>query len=103
VGGFNLGVGDQIAFLTANSGVSGTFGTVENDFVTGNIVNGEVFYLPNAVILASTQASVQEQMSPGEFTSIFVAANTVAYLRALIWRSEWATFTRAATASTRRV
>ena len=58
VGGFNLSPGDQVTFLTANNGVSGTFGTVQNDFVaTGTVVKGEVRYLPNSVVLEATQGS----------------------------------------------
>ena len=58
VGGFNLSPGDQVTFLTANNGVSGTFDTVQNDFVaTGTAVQGEVVYLPNSVVLEATQGS----------------------------------------------
>jgi autotransporter-associated beta strand protein len=57
VGGFQLHVGDRISFLTAAGGVSGTFGTVENGFGTGTIVNAQVIYLPTAVLLAGTQGS----------------------------------------------
>ena len=61
VGGFNLSVGDQITFLTANNGVSGTFGNVENDFLTtGSIVVFDVVYLPNGVVLEGTQGSFAE-------------------------------------------
>ena len=66
VGGFNLRVGDQITFLTANNGVSGTFGNIENDFLaTGSIVVFDVVYLPNGVVLEGTQGSF------AEFASIF--------------------------------
>jgi outer membrane autotransporter protein len=61
VGAFNLSVGDQITFLTASSGVSGTFGNVENDFLaTGSIVVFDVIYLPNGVVLEGTQGSFAE-------------------------------------------
>ena len=61
VGGFNLRLGDQITFLTATSGVSGTFGNVENDFLaTGSIVVFDVVYLPNAIVLKGTQGSFAE-------------------------------------------
>ena len=61
VGGFTLSAGDQITFLTASNGVSGTFDNVENDFlVTGSIVVFEVVYLPNAVVLEGTQGSFAE-------------------------------------------
>ena len=61
VGDFNLSVGDQITFLTASSGVSGTFGNVENDFlVTGSIVVFDIVYLPNGIVLEGTQGSFAE-------------------------------------------
>ena len=61
VGDFNLSVGDQITFLTASSGVSGTFGNVENDFLaTGSIVVFDIVYLPNGVVLEGTQGSFAE-------------------------------------------
>ena len=61
VGGFNLRPRDQITFLTATSGVSGTFGNVENDFLaTGFIVVFDVVYLPNAIVLKGTQGSFAE-------------------------------------------
>jgi autotransporter-associated beta strand protein len=60
VGGLNLSLGDQITFLTASS-VSGTFDTVENDFLaTGFIVVFDVVYLPNRVVLEGTQGSFAE-------------------------------------------
>ena len=61
VGSFNLSVGDQITFLTASGGVSGTFGNVENDFLsTGSIVVFDVVFLPNAIVLEGTQGSFAE-------------------------------------------
>ena len=61
VGGFNLRLGDEITFLTATGGVSGTFGNVENDFLaTGSIVVFDVVYLPNAIVLQGTQGSFAE-------------------------------------------
>ena len=57
VGSFQLHVGDQITFLTAAGGVSGTFGTVENGFSTRSIVNAQIVYLPTAVLLEGTQGS----------------------------------------------
>jgi outer membrane autotransporter protein len=61
VGAFNLSVGDQITFLTASGGVSGTFGNVENDFLaTGSIVVFDVVFLPNAIVLEGTQGSFAE-------------------------------------------
>jgi outer membrane autotransporter protein len=55
VGGFELHVGDRITFLTAAGGVSGTFGTVENEFTT--IVKPQVVYLATSVLLTGTQGS----------------------------------------------
>ena len=60
LGGFNLSPGNQITFLTANNGVSGTFGTTHNDFSTGTLVNGEVVYLPTSVVLEATQGSISQ-------------------------------------------
>ena len=59
--GFRLSAGDEITFLTANNGVSGTFNSIENDtVVTGTIVESEVVYKPNAVVLKATQGSFAE-------------------------------------------
>ena len=79
VGGFGLRVGDQIAFLTASAGVSGTFANVENDFLaTGSIVVFDVVYLPNGVVLVGTQGSF------AEFAGIFFGTpNAVAVGNAL--------------------
>jgi outer membrane autotransporter protein len=61
VRGFRLSAGDEITFLTANNGVSGTFNSIENDtVVTGTIVESEVVYEPNAVVLKATQGSYAE-------------------------------------------
>ena len=79
VGGFNLRPRDQITFLTATSGVSGTFGNVENDFLaTGFIVVFDVVYLPNAIVLKGTQGSF------AEFARAFIGTpNSVAVGQAL--------------------
>jgi autotransporter-associated beta strand protein len=53
VGGFNLQPGNQITFLTANNGVSGTFSNVS----TGTIVQGQVTSLANSVVLTAVQGS----------------------------------------------
>src|SRR5271166_5355040 len=60
VGGFTLHVGNQVTFLTANGGVSGTFGTVQNQIATGSIVKVQVVDLPNSVVLEGTQGSFVE-------------------------------------------
>ena len=57
LGGFTLHIGDQLKFLTANGGISGTFETVQNPFLTGTVVKSEVVYLPDAVVLEGTQGS----------------------------------------------
>ena len=64
VGNFTLQVGNQITFLTASNGVSGTFSNVENDFlVTGSAIVFDVTYLPNGVLLEATQGSFAELAS----------------------------------------
>jgi outer membrane autotransporter protein len=77
--GFRLSPGDEITFLTANNGVSGTFNSIENDtLVTGAIVESEVVYEPNAVVLKATQGSF------AEFASAFCGTpNSVAVGQAL--------------------
>jgi outer membrane autotransporter protein len=58
LGGFNLQPGNQITFLTATNGVSGTFGAVQNGLLgTGTIVQVSVTSLPNSVVLEGTQGS----------------------------------------------
>ena len=65
LGGFNLHLGDQITFLTANNGVSGTFGTIHNNIVsTGTLVNGEVVYQPNAVVLEGVRVPSRKSTPP---------------------------------------
>jgi outer membrane autotransporter protein len=65
LGGFTLHVGDQFTFLTANGGVSGTFGTVQNEISTGTVVQAQVVTLPNAVLLEGAQGSfVQAACNP---------------------------------------
>ena len=79
VGNFQLRVGDQIAFLTAGGGVSGTFANVENDFLaTGSIIVFDVVYLPNMVVLEGTQGSF------ARFAAIFCGTpNAIAVGQAL--------------------
>ena len=65
LGGFTLHVGDQVTFLTANGGVSGSFGTVPNELATGTLVKVQVVDLPNSVVLEGTQGSfVQGACNP---------------------------------------
>jgi len=57
-GNFNLQPGNQITLLTANNGVSGTFGTVDNGLAdTGTIVQVQVTSLPNSIVLEGTEGS----------------------------------------------
>ena len=58
LGGFSLQPGNQITFLTAKNGVSGTFSNVQNGFVaTGTIVQAKVTSLADSVVLEGTQGS----------------------------------------------
>jgi autotransporter-associated beta strand protein len=54
---FKLQVGNKVTFLTANGGVSGTFSSVQNPFVSNTIVKAQVILLPGAVEIAGTQGS----------------------------------------------
>jgi fibronectin-binding autotransporter adhesin len=74
VGDFNLQVGDQVTFLTANDGISGTFDTIENGFATATIVQAEVIILSNSVVIEGTQ---------GSFVDFACTPNTLAVARAL--------------------
>ena len=47
VGGFKLHVGDQVTFLTANGGVSGSFGTIQSEFATLGSARGTPRADPN--------------------------------------------------------
>jgi outer membrane autotransporter protein len=60
VGNFKLQVGDKITFLSAGHGVSGTFSTIQNPFVSNTLVKAEIIYLPTAVQLEGTQGSFTE-------------------------------------------
>jgi outer membrane autotransporter protein len=57
LGGFQFHVGDKLTFLTVNGGVSGTFSTVQNPFLSDTIVKAQVNILPTAVVLEGTQGS----------------------------------------------
>jgi autotransporter-associated beta strand protein len=58
LGGFALQPGDQITFLTAKNGVSGTFSNAQNGVVsTGTIVQAQVITLSDSVVLEGTQGS----------------------------------------------
>ena len=58
LGGFALQPGDQITFLTAKNGVSGTFSNAQNGLAsTGTIVQAQVVTLSDSVVLEGTQGS----------------------------------------------
>jgi len=60
LGNFTLHLGNQVTFLTANGGVSGSFGTIQDEFATGTLVKAQVVYLPGGVVLEGTQGSFVE-------------------------------------------
>ena len=68
LGNFNLQPGDQVTFLTAKNGVTGTFANVQNSIMgTGTLVNVEVTSLANSVVLEGTQGSFAN--TPGVATT----------------------------------
>jgi outer membrane autotransporter protein len=73
VGGFKLHVGDNFTILSAK-GISGTFGPLQNPFISNTIVRAEVVYLPGAVQLIGTQ---------GSFTEAACNPNSLAVAKAL--------------------
>jgi outer membrane autotransporter protein len=74
LGNFQLQVGDKITFLTAQGGVSGTFDTIQNPFVTNTLIKADINILANAVQLEGTQ---------GSFTEVACNPNTLAVANAL--------------------
>jgi autotransporter-associated beta strand protein len=74
LGAFQLHVGDKLTFLTAGRGVSGTFATVQNPFISNTIVKAQIVFLPNAVQLVGTQ---------GSFTEAACNPNSLAVAKAL--------------------
>ncbi|HTD15352.1 MAG TPA: autotransporter domain-containing protein [Chthoniobacterales bacterium] len=74
LGGFTLHLGDQVTFLTANGGVSGTFSTVQNQLANATLVKAQIVDLPNAVVLEGIQ---------GSFVPSACTPNTVAVAQAL--------------------
>ena len=74
LGNFQLQVGDKITFLTAQGGVSGTFSTIQNPFISNTLVKAEIIYFPNAVQLEGTQ---------GSFPDVACNPNTLAVAKAL--------------------
>jgi autotransporter-associated beta strand protein len=78
LGGFTLQPGDQITFLTAKNGVSGTFNNTQNGLVTtGTIVQVKVTSLANSIELDATQGNFAD--TPGVATN----ANENAVAKAL--------------------
>ena len=74
LGNFQLQIGDKITFLTAKGGVSGTFRTVQNPFISNTLIKAEINILANAVELEGTQ---------GSFTAVACNPNTLAVAKAL--------------------
>ena len=74
LGNFQLQVGDKLTFLTAGRGVSGTFSTIQNPFLSNTIVKAQITVLPNAVQLIGTQ---------GSFTEAACNPNSLAVAKAL--------------------
>jgi uncharacterized protein with beta-barrel porin domain len=68
LGGFTLQPGNQITFVTAQNGVSGSFANVQNNLIaTGTIVQPRVITLANAVVFEGTQGSFAN--TPGVATT----------------------------------
>jgi autotransporter-associated beta strand protein len=57
LGNFTLQPGNQVVFLTAQQGISGTFNTVQNDFATGTTVKGTLIISGNELQLTGQQSS----------------------------------------------
>jgi outer membrane autotransporter protein len=74
LGGFQLHIGDQFTFLVANRGVSGTFSTVQNPFISDTLVKAQIIVLPTAVVVQGTQ---------GSFTEVAMTPNSLAVAQAL--------------------
>jgi outer membrane autotransporter protein len=74
LGNFQLQIGDKITFLTAPGGVSGTFSTILNPFISDTLIKAEINILANAVQLEGTQ---------GSFTEVACNPNTLAVANAL--------------------
>jgi outer membrane autotransporter protein len=74
LGNFQLQLGDKITFLTAGGGVSGTFSTIQNPFVSNTLIKAEINILANAVQLEGTQ---------GSFTEVACNPNALAVAKAL--------------------
>jgi autotransporter-associated beta strand protein len=78
LGGFKIQPGNQITFLTAKNGISGTFSNVQNGLLgTGTIVQVQVTSLANSIVLEGSQGSFAD--TPGVATT----PNNVAVAKAL--------------------
>ena len=55
--GFKLQVGNTLTFLTAGGGVSGSFSTVQNPFISDTIVKAQVIELADAVEILAVQGN----------------------------------------------
>lgn len=78
LGSFRLQAGDKLTFLSAKGGVSGTFGTIENNFLTGTVVKGQVVVLSNAVVLEGSQGSFVPEASNPNSVAVAQALDNVA-------------------------
>jgi autotransporter-associated beta strand protein len=78
LGGFTLQPGQQVTFVTAKNGVSGSFANLQNGFVTtGTIVQAQVTTLADSVVLETSQGSFAT--TPGVATT----SNQLAVAKAL--------------------
>ena len=57
LGNFQLHVGDTVTFLTAQDGVSGTFSTIQNPFISNTLVIAQINIFDGVVQLKGTQGS----------------------------------------------
>jgi autotransporter-associated beta strand protein len=67
LGGFTLQPGNQVTFLTAKNGITGTFSNIQNQVTTGTIVNATITSLANSIVLQGTQGSFAN--TPGVATT----------------------------------
>jgi outer membrane autotransporter protein len=74
LGNFKLHVGDTVTFLTAGNGVSGSFDTIQNPFISNTLVKAQINIFDGVVQLEGTQ---------GSFTEVACNPNTLAVAKAL--------------------
>ena len=80
INGFLLAVGNKLTFLTAVGGVSGTFSSIQNPFMSNTAVEVEFIVLPDAVVVEGTQGSfvsILQSLGPS------VTSNELAVAKAL--------------------